>query len=222
MKRDVSLLFLTPSLVERLELVREAERAGFEVETRPSMPASTRKASDFDIVAYDWADGVPIDCVAKVERFLDSPQRTAAVVALVGARFSNERAELLEQLDDVVFPPYEPAEVIARLIRSTNRRRVSDVLMADDIRIDLAGHEVTVGGERVGLTHTEFLVLAHLVSHRGRVVTRHELARAVWGTEGVPNADALDVHVRRMRSKIRSAGADPVETVRKVGYRLAS
>ena len=222
MIKEASLLLLTPVPEERQDLVREAERAGFDVVARPAMVNPPRRAFDFDIVAYDWSDGLPADCASKVGDFLDNPERTSSVVALVHPPLMGHRCGMFRHLDDLVFPPYEPKEVVARLIRLAERRREHvNVITADDISVDLAGHEVTVHRERISLTHTEFLVLAHLLSHRGRVVTRDELGRAVWGSHVAPNAEALDVHVRRMRSKLRSAGANPVETVRKVGYRYA-
>jgi DNA-binding response OmpR family regulator len=221
MNLGASLLFLTQTPDGHQDLVSEAARAGFDVDARPPMPDPPRRASEYDIIAYDWSDGLPGDCALKVERFLDDPGRTSSVVALVHPPQNGNRCQLFPQLDDIVFPPYEPREVVARFIRIAERRKGTNILTADDIRVDLDGHEVTVNGDRVPLTHTEFLVLAHLVSHRGRVVTRHELARAVWGGDINPNADALDVHVRRMRGKLRTAGSNPLETVRKVGYRYA-
>lgn len=220
MIKEASLLLLTPVPEDRQDLVVEARRAGFDVVARPATLNPERRAIDFDIVAYDWSDGLPAECSRKVADFLDNPERTSAVVALVHPPQMGHRCGLFRHLDDIVFPPYEPKEVIARLIRLAERRKEhTNVLVADDISVDLAGHEVTVHQERVALTHTEFLVLAHLLSHRGRVVTRDELGRAVWGSQIAPNAEALDVHVRRMRGKLRTAGANPVETVRKVGYR---
>lgn len=222
MNKAPSLLILTPDPGERLDLVQEAERAGFEALARVAGTPGPKPASSYDIVAYDWSNGIPGECSERVREIIDAPDRPFAVVALVYPPMAGYGCGLFSQLDDMVFPPYEPVEVIARLLRLQERRQgKTEILTAEDVSIDLAGHEVTVNDERVALTHTEFLVLAHLLSRKGRVVTRDELGRAVWGGSSSPNAEALDVHVRRMRSKLRLAGANPVETVRKVGYRYA-
>jgi len=223
MYREASLLLISEEPEDWSGLVREARRAGFDVLARQGTNQPPRPASDYDIVAYDWSQGLPVDCGRKVEDFLANPERTASVMALVHPPTAGTRCALFSRLDDLVFPPYEPSEVVARLFRLSERKKDNcNVITAGALSVDLAGHEVTVDGERVLLTHTEFLVLTCLLSRRGRVVTREELGRAVWGGDVALNAEALDVHVRRMRGKLRAAGANPVETVRKVGYRYAS
>jgi DNA-binding response OmpR family regulator len=85
--------------------------------------------------------------------------------------------------------------------------------------IDLAGHEVTVDGRKIDLTHQEFALLRFLSQHRGRVFSREQLLNRVWGVNYYGGSRTVDIHVRRLRMKLGSV-ADPIETVRGAGYKM--
>ena len=87
------------------------------------------------------------------------------------------------------------------------------------ILIDRAAREVTLGGAAVSLTAKEFSLLAHLCERRGKVVSRDELLKRVWGNRYEGGARTVDIHVRRVRAKLGEMG-DLIETVRNVGYKL--
>ena len=129
--------------------------------------------------------------------------------------------------DDYVPKPFSPREVVARvqaLLRRTGARPVPPVPMAiGGLEIDMWGRQVRVDGVAVGLTATEFRMLAALARCPGRVFTREELlARAFApGYEGFDRT--VDVHITNLRRKIeRGAGTRYVLTVHGVGYRLAT
>ena len=84
--------------------------------------------------------------------------------------------------------------------------------------VDLVTRRVTVDGEPVSLTATEFDLLAHLMQHPGRVYTREHLLSEVWGYAAVVGTRTVDVHVAQVRAKL--GDASPIRTVRGVGYRL--
>ena len=95
-------------------------------------------------------------------------------------------------------------------------------LGCDDLSLNTGSREVTVSGEEVDLTRTEFDLLAHLVRNPGVVVAREELMRAVWSTEFVPDSThVVDVHLANLRRKLRRAAADNqwIRTIRGVGFR---
>jgi DNA-binding response OmpR family regulator len=122
--------------------------------------------------------------------------------------------------DDYITKPFSPREVVAR-IKSVVRR--ASLVSADDapltvgdVTVDLVTRRVTVAGEPVSLTATEFDLLAHLMQHPGRVYTREHLLSEVWGYAAVVGTRTVDVHVAQVRGKL--GDASPIRTVRGVGY----
>ena len=99
-----------------------------------------------------------------------------------------------------------------------------DALEVGDVRLDVARHELTVRGEPVALPRKEFELLEALMSNAGRVLTREALLDQVWGTDYVGDTKTLDVHVKRLRSKIETDTTRPsrLTTIRGVGYRFES
>lgn len=124
--------------------------------------------------------------------------------------------------DDFVLMPLVPAELYAR-IRQLDWKSATfgsdEVIKIDDLVIDIAAYEVKIGGHRIELTHQEFELLRFLAQHRGRVFTRQALLERAWGYRYAGGTRTVDIHVRRVRSKLGVAG-DLVETVRNVGYKI--
>jgi two-component system response regulator RegX3 len=91
------------------------------------------------------------------------------------------------------------------------------------VRVDRGRHEVQVDGAEVELPPKEFELLAYLVEHAGRVLTRGQLIDEIWGDDYVGDTKTLDVHIRRLRTRIEADPHAPerIQTVRGVGYRFA-
>jgi len=131
--------------------------------------------------------------------------------------------------DDYVTKPYSKSELLARM-RAVLRRgaAVEDLddatIEVGPIRMDVEHHSVTVNGERVALPLKEFELLELLIRNAGRVLTRGQLMDRIWGANYVGDGKTLDVHVKRLRSKIEADPANPVllTTVRGLGYRFES
>ncbi len=130
--------------------------------------------------------------------------------------------------DDYVTKPFSSRELVAR-IRAVMRRRVPERASSDegslhvgDIAMDVERHVVTVGGDAVKLPLKEFELLEVLMRNAGRVLTRGQLIDRVWGADYVGDTKTLDVHVKRLRSKIEPNPAEPqvLVTVRGLGYKL--
>jgi two-component system, OmpR family, response regulator RegX3 len=130
--------------------------------------------------------------------------------------------------DDYVTKPYSPRELVAR-IRAVLRRRsqepvdaVGATLAAGPVRMDVERHVVTVGGDTVPLPLKEFELLELLLRNAGRVLTRGQLIDRVWGADYVGDTKTLDVHVKRLRSKIEPEPSQPryLVTVRGLGYKF--
>ena len=130
--------------------------------------------------------------------------------------------------DDYVTKPFSTRELVAR-IKAILRRapRVEDAqeeapVEAGGVRVDRVRHEVQVDGEVVDLPPKEFELLAFLIEHAGRVLTRGQLIDEVWGSDYVGDTKTLDVHIRRLRTRVEQDPKEPVriQTVRGVGYRF--
>ena len=94
------------------------------------------------------------------------------------------------------------------------------LLKIGDLSIDQERYEVTVAGRRVALTYKEFQLLVLLASNPGRVYTREALLSQIWGYDYLGGTRTVDVHIRRLRSKVESPGRSFVETIWNVGYRF--
>lgn len=129
--------------------------------------------------------------------------------------------------DDYVTKPYSSRELIARmkslLRRSGEIRESSDgVLVAGSVRLDSDRHQVTVAGENVALPLKEFELLELLMQNVNRVLTRGQIIDRVWGANYFGDTKTLDVHIKRLRSKIEEDPARPkhIQTVRGLGYKF--
>jgi DNA-binding response OmpR family regulator len=122
--------------------------------------------------------------------------------------------------DDYLTKPFSPRELVSR-VRAVLRRTQGSVaqppLSLGPVRLDLESREVTVEGDEVLLTMTEFDLLAALMRKPGRVLSREQLLSQVWGYEAAAGTRTVDVHVGQVRAKLGAAG-DLIRTVRGVGY----
>ena len=130
--------------------------------------------------------------------------------------------------DDYVTKPYSFRELLAR-IRAVLRRNQGAVdddipLVCGDISMQVGQHQFTVRGESVFFPLKEFELLEYLMQNKGRVMTRHQLIDRIWGSDYVGDTKTLDVHVKRVRSKIEEDPAHPqyLTTVRGLGYKIDS
>jgi two-component system response regulator RegX3 len=130
--------------------------------------------------------------------------------------------------DDYVSKPYRLRELVARMRAVLRRAPVTggdapsaDVLEVGDVRLDSARHEVRVRGVEVSLPLKEFELLEILLENAGRVLTRDTLIDRVWGPHYVGDTKTLDVHVKRLRSKLEEDPSHPtrITTIRGLGYR---
>ncbi len=135
--------------------------------------------------------------------------------------------------DDYVTKPYRLRELVARM-RAVLRRSPgvgdalpepsAEALVVGEVQLDPAKHEVVIRGEAVNLPLKEFELLALLLEHAGRVLTRDTLIDRIWGHDYVGDTKTLDVHIKRLRAKVEPDPANPthITTIRGLGYKYAA
>jgi two-component system phosphate regulon response regulator PhoB len=207
-------------------------REGFRVETASNGPdaleAVNREIPDL-VVLDRMLPGLSGD---EVLRNLKLERATSAIPVLVltAKREQEDRIAGLELgADDYLTKPFSPRELVLRCQAILRRMQEQGgtpggrVLRAGILRMDLGAHQATLEGDELNLTPTEFRLLQALMERRGRTQSRRQLLEKAWDVESDISdriqTRTVDMHVRRLRSKLRVAG-DWIETVRGFGYRL--
>ena len=125
-------------------------------------------------------------------------------------------------VDDFIVQPFPAAELLMRLNQVTLRSggASNSKIVVGDLVIDLERYEVRLEGKRVLFTYKEYQLLVLLASNAGKVYTRDGLLSQVWGYDYFGGTRTVDVHIRRLRSKIEVTGHSFIETIWNVGYRF--
>jgi two-component system response regulator RegX3 len=214
-----------PSLSEPLSFL--LRREGYDTEIaadgREALAAFDREAAD--LVLLD----LMLPGLSGTEVCRELRTRSAVPIIMLTAKDSEVDIVVGLELgaDDYMTKPYSTRELLAR-IRAVLRRRV-DVEGVDDavlevgpVRMDVDRHAVSVGGGEVAMPLKEFELLELLLRNAGRVLTRGQLIDRVWGADYFGDTKTLDVHIKRIRSKIEKDPSEPTMllTVRGLGYRF--
>ncbi|WP_410604340.1 response regulator transcription factor [Amycolatopsis sp. lyj-90] len=171
-----------------------------------------------DLVVLDL--GLPDLDGSDLLRALRAAGRTVPVIILTARDSVVDRvAGLSGGADDYLAKPFAFEELLARIrlrLRG-NPEAEPAVLRAGDLSLDLRTRKASVAGEEKDLTAREFALLETLLRNRGQVLSREQLLGGVWGFDFDPGSNVVDVYIRYLRGKI---GAERIETVRGMGYRL--
>jgi two-component system response regulator RegX3 len=186
------------------------------------------KASAYDLVLLDLM--IPEVSGIEVCRAI----RTTSMVPIIMLTAKDSEVDKVVGLelgaDDYVTKPYSSRELVAR-IKAVLRRGTPESVDADsssaiqsagNIRMDVERHQVTVNGTLISLPLKEFELLEFLMRNEGRVLTRGQLIDRVWGGDYYGDTKTLDVHIKRLRSKIEEDSANPqlIQTIRGLGYKF--
>lgn len=197
-------------------------------ECTPALVADLDAAAG--LLAHDAMDLVVVDlALAAINSqglsvFVAARKTGQRPIPVLGLAPSSEPDEsfILDQLDDFVLAPFRPQEVALRasiLLRRFSPAKNAEMIRRGSLLIDLARYEVTLDASRLDLTFKEYELLRFLAASPGNVFTRETLLNKVWGYDYFGGTRTVDVHVRRLRSKIEGTSTF-IETVRNVGYRF--
>ncbi|MEK9212707.1 MULTISPECIES: response regulator transcription factor [unclassified Sphingomonas] len=151
---------------------------------------------------------------------------TVPVIMLTALSMASDKVDGLEAgADDYVVKPVAAEELVARIHAVMRGRRwmvsETDTIRAGDIVVSPTSFRAWRGGQPITLANLELKLLAELARHAGEVLTRAMLIERVWGYDFEPETNIVDVYIRRLRMKLtEQGGADPIETVRGIGYSL--
>jgi DNA-binding response OmpR family regulator len=215
---------------DALELLRfNLAGAGFATATAADGTTALRQARHLlpDLIVLDLmlpeVDGL------EVCRLLRRDPATAGIpILMLTAKAAEVDRVLGLELgaEDYVTKPFSPRELVLRVKKLLNRAPAASPSAPDHYRvggvcIDIPRHEAIVRGKPLVLTATEFKLLTFLAQRRGRVLSRDQLLREVWGYEHIIDTRTVDTHIRRLRDKLGPA-AKHLRTVRGVGYRFVA
>ncbi|MEB0200922.1 MULTISPECIES: response regulator transcription factor [Cryobacterium] len=206
-------------------LRRYLERAGFSVLTTASGAEALRLLDSADLVLLDL--GLPDIDGTEILREAHGMQNLPVIV-LTARSSTDDRIHGLELgADDYVTKPFSPAEVVLRVQAVLHRYsglpgEAGPVAYGNGrLRIDEASHKAWLDGALLDLTPTEWGLLAAVAAAPGRAYSRYELVNRVRGYEYAGYERTIDSHIKNLRRKLGASGAEVLETVLGVGYRLA-
>jgi two-component system phosphate regulon response regulator PhoB len=204
-------------------------RAGYDVAEAEDCTAARARIADKrpDLMLVDWMlpDMSGLELTRQLKRDRDT-QEVPIIMLTARADESDKVTGLEGGADDYVTKPFSPRELVAR-INAVLRRSIpggaDEVIEADGLQLDRAGHRVSADGRPVSLGPTEYRLLSFFMSHPDRVYSRGQLLDRVWGGNVYVEERTVDVHIRRLRKALEEFGYERfVQTVRGAGYRFST
>jgi len=174
----------------------------------------------FDLVLVDVSSSPSSAQSVSIWEQLREIERRLPVVALIPVTMLSS---IESSINDFVIKPWNLSELavrIRRILKQTGDTDSRELIRCGDLSIDLARCEVSINGRLLVLTFKEYELLKFLANNRGRVFTRENLLNEVWGYDYYGGDRTVDVHIRRLRSKIEDATHTFIETIRSIGYKF--
>ena len=202
------------------QLSTALEKAGYAVDRAHDGEegAFLGETEPYDAVILDL--GLPLKDGVTILQDWRKAGRTMPVIALTARDRWNDKVQAFDAgADDYVTKPFHMEEVLAR-VRAVVRRaagHASSTISCGPVTIDTGAGRVTVNGEAIKLTSHEYRLLAYLMHHKGRIVSRVELTEHMYDQDFDRDSNTIEVFVGRLRKKL---GVDIIQTVRGLGYRM--
>ena len=208
------------------ELAQALDMAG-----REYVAVGTEAAVATEAPSEGWAGAIVVAdinaegawAICRAVRKTDEP---LPLVLLINGRQLDDLADRDDLYDDFCITPFHPRELDRRITHSLYASGAGDapgqLVTYEDLVLNVDTYQAAIAGVSLDLTHMEYELLKFLASSPGRVFTREVLLSRVWGYDYFGGARTVDVHVRRLRSKLGEEHASMIQTVRSVGYSLGT
>lgn len=205
------------------DIASQLARAGHSVDIIGGNDGFVRQAREkhYDLVLLGIDHRPSISRVTELSKHIKK-ETSLPLMALV-SQDALGRLEGRLPLDDFVITPCDIRELllrISRLLQSNQTRDEGKIIACGGLTVNLVKCEVTLAGKIIPLTYREYQLLRFLMNYRGRVFSREELLNSVWGDDYYGGDRTVDVHIRRLRSKLENPHQVFIETVRNIGYRF--
>ena len=217
-----------PGQLNERALQKELERGGFtcDIMTLQSKAVLERLVKRLpDLVLIDLIQSPTPQTLAVQKVFQTEADFRSIPILFQLPKGKEETLDLSQGVSDFILKPYTFSELLSRIrLILWKYRRISgkQTVQHGNLSIDFERYEVSVNGQRIELTFKEFELLKFLATNPGKVFTRDSLLNKVWGYEYYGGTRTVDVHIRRLRSKIEDSAHQFIETVRSVGYKFLS
>jgi two-component system OmpR family response regulator len=191
------------------EVAADGEEALFLGETEP-----------YDAVVLDL--GLPeLDGLAVLERWRGADIKTPVLVLTARGTWQEKVTGLRAGADDYLAKPFEMEEMLARLEALVRRAsaHASPLLDCGPVTLDTVTHRVTLSGRPIDMTALEYRMLAYMMHHKGKVISKTELTEHIYGQDFDRDSNTIEVLINRLRNKL---GAELIKTHRGLGYQLVS
>jgi DNA-binding response OmpR family regulator len=218
-------LLLTRALTPSSAVLPGLELLSHHIKVMSPEPTALITAPEVDVILIDGRTDLP--AVRSLCRLLDTTGNTSPVILITtegGLAAVNQEWGLT----DVLLVDASPAEIEVRIrlattkVEANNSFESAGEIKAGDLSIDESTYSAKLRGRTLDLTFKEFELLKFLAQHPGRVFSRDQLLREVWGYDYFGGTRTVDVHVRRLRAKLGPENENLIGTVRNVGYRYVT
>jgi DNA-binding response OmpR family regulator len=218
-------LLLTRALTPSSAVLPGLELLSHHIKVMSPEPTALIAAPDVDVVLIDGRTDLP--AVRSLCRLLETTGNTSPVILITT---EGGLAAVTQEwgLTDVLLVDASPAEIEVRIrlattkIEAVNNFESVGEIKAGELSIDESTYSAKLRGRILDLTYKEFELLKFLAQHPGRVFSRDQLLREVWGYDYFGGTRTVDVHVRRLRAKLGPENENLIGTVRNVGYRYVT
>ena len=220
---------LEDDLAQAALVVSWLESAGYAVDHKPNSREFLQqmKEQSYDLAILDWE--VPgMSGVDVLEHLRNALEWDGMVLFTTQRDSETDVARALHAgADDYLVKPLRREETLARLValaRRSNNQPMEDIINIGPIRLNRKTQEISVAGEHVKLTSKDFQLARYMIEHAGKLVSRDQLLKTIWGINETVNTRTVDVHMSRIRRKL---GINPemgyrIKTIYQYGYRLES
>lgn len=226
------ILVIAPEMHNAQELSIMLNRHGFECSCSDYKTDLMQAVAIFeiDVVVVDMNGSLAFGLVESVMQKVKQikANQKLPIIAIISEDML-DRVITFDALDDFLIEPWGISELNSRIRRIIERRNGqsqangnNEIITVGDLQIDTASCKVSLCSEKLDLTFREYELLKFLARNKGRVFTREALLTEVWRYDYYGGDRTVDVHIRRLRSKIEDSEHTFIETIRQIGYRFRS